>query len=192
MKASEAMPIRMIKTIRIFLLVGAMIWLSACSDDGMSDLQEYVKEVKSREASPIEPSPEYETVESFKLDTTDLRNPFVPTEDTQAREPLNVLNGIKPDIARPREELESYTLDSLRMVGTVTMSANLWGLIEANDGTIHRVQNGNYMGQNHGRIIRILENQIELMEIIPDPAGPGTWREQQATVKLSDQIEEKQ
>ncbi|MGH8476960.1 MAG: pilus assembly protein PilP, partial [Methylococcales bacterium] len=59
-------------------------------------------------------------------------------------------------------------------------------LIEADDGTIHRVQNGNYMGQNHGQIIRILANQIELMEILPDPASPGNWRNQQATVKLAE------
>jgi type IV pilus assembly protein PilP len=64
------------------------------------------------------------------------------------------------------------------------MASSLWGLIQANDGTIHRIRNGNYMGQNHGKIVRILENQIELLEIIPD--GPGSWRERQGSVKLSE------
>jgi type IV pilus assembly protein PilP len=70
------------------------------------------------------------------------------------------------------------------MVGTVNLNSNLWGLIQANDGTIHRVRNGNYIGKHHGKIIRIMEDQVELLEIISD--GPGAWRERQAAVKLSE------
>ena len=77
-------------------------------------------------------------------------------------------NGIKPDTERRKEELEAYSLDTLRMVGTLTNAKGLWGLIKAKDGTIHRVQVGNHMGQNYGKIIRILEDKIELMEIVPD------------------------
>ncbi|MGH8498321.1 MAG: pilus assembly protein PilP [Methylococcales bacterium] len=171
------------KCLRFVIMLGSAILLPACGGGDLSDLEDYVKEVQAREKSGIEPLPEFRTAESFVLNTSDLRNPFVPAEGAEAPEQIPVQTGMKPDIARPREELESYSLDSLRMVGTVTLIANLWGLIKANDGTIHRVQSGNYMGQNHGKIVRILEDQIELMEIIPD--GPGSWREQQAVVKLS-------
>jgi type IV pilus assembly protein PilP len=41
------------------------------------------------------------------------------------------------------------------------------------------------MGQNYGKIIRISADEIELMEIVPDK--PGTWREQQMSVKLADE-----
>jgi type IV pilus assembly protein PilP len=70
------------------------------------------------------------------------------------------------------------------MAGTITKDAVLWGLIKAGDGTIHRVREGNYMGKNHGKIIRINEDKIELMEIVPDK--PGTWREQQTSLALSE------
>jgi len=80
--------------------------------------------------------------------------------------------------------LEAFSLDSLRMVGTLTDHEGLWGLVRTKDGTIHSVRVGNYMGQNYGRIVRILEDRIELMEIVPDK--PGTWREQQATLALAE------
>ena len=172
------------KSIRFISVLGAAILISGCGSSEMSDLEDYVKQVKSRDKSEIEPLPEIKTVETFVFDPIDLRNPFTPTEGTEEPAEIADQNGIRPDTVRPREELESYSLDSLRMVGTVTMASSLWGLIQANDGTIHRVRNGNYMGQHHGKIVRIMENQIELLEIIPD--GPRSWRERQASVKLSE------
>jgi type IV pilus assembly protein PilP len=70
------------------------------------------------------------------------------------------------------------------MVGTVVMKSNLWGLVKASDGTIYRVQVGNHMGKNYGKIIRISPDKIELMEIVPDK--PGTWREQQTSIALAE------
>ncbi|PPD17233.1 MAG: hypothetical protein CTY24_15295 [Methylobacter sp.] len=70
------------------------------------------------------------------------------------------------------------------MAGTVVIKANLWGLVRASDGTIHRVKVGNYMGKNYGRIVNISKDKIELVEIVPDK--PGTWREQQAVLALTE------
>jgi type IV pilus assembly protein PilP len=69
-------------------------------------------------------------------------------------------------------------------VGTVVMKSGLWGLIKASDGTIHRVRVGNYIGKNYGKIIRISNDKIELTEIVPDK--PGSWREQSASLALSE------
>lgn len=70
------------------------------------------------------------------------------------------------------------------MVGTVVMKTGLWGLIKASDGTIHRVQVGNHIGKNYGKITRITHDKIELIEIVPDK--PGEWREQSASLALSE------
>jgi type IV pilus assembly protein PilP len=64
------------------------------------------------------------------------------------------------------------------------MKSSLWGLVKASDGTIHRVQVGNYMGKNYGKIINISTDKIDLMEIVPDQ--PGTWREQQTSLMLTE------
>lgn len=91
---------------------------------------------------------------------------------------------MRPDSNRPREALEAFPLDTLRMVGTLDQGGQSWGLVRANDGTIHRVQPGNYLGQNHGRIANITEYEIELVEIVPD--GLGGWIERQASLALSE------
>jgi type IV pilus assembly protein PilP len=51
------------------------------------------------------------------------------------------------------------------------------------------VHAGNYMGRNFGKIIRIKEDQIELLEIIPD--SPGAWRERKASLDLAEASGEK-
>lgn len=114
-----------------------------------------------------------------------LRDPFQPLQqpEEQAAE-IAKANGIKPDINRRKEELEAFPLDGLKMVGTVVMNTHLWGLVKASDGTIHRVQVGNYMGKNYGKIIRIVTDKIEIMEIVPDK--PGSWREQQSSLALAE------
>lgn len=158
--------------------------LASCGDGEMGDLENYVAEVKARPKSPIEPLPEIKTVEPFVFNPENLRNPFIATEKAQEVEENKVENGIRPDTARAKEELESYELDTLRMVGTVNQEQVLWGLVRAADGTIHRVRSGNHMGRNFGEIIRIKEDQIELLEIVPD--SPGAWRERKASLDLAE------
>ena len=89
-----------------------------------------------------------------------------------------------PDPDRIREHLESFSLDTMRMVGTLDFGASTYGLIQTSDGLIHRVLPGNYLGQNDGRVIEISESQINLIEIISD--GIGGYVERDAAVGLSD------
>lgn len=160
--------------------------LAGCGNDDFEDLNKYIHDIKAKPKSAIEPLPEIKVVESFVFKPDGLRDPFRPTEKSSDDSSLDLsgVSGIKPDTERRKEELEAYSLDTLRMVGTLTNQKGLWGLIKAKDGTIHRVQVGHHMGQNYGKIIRILEDKIELMEIVPDK--PGTWREQQATIALAE------
>ena len=151
----------------------------------MTDLKSYVVDVKSRNKGMVEPLPEVKTVEPFVLNPAELRDPFVPDEKSQEPEEERAESGgIRPDTTRPKEELESFELDTLRMVGTVNRDGVLWALLKASDGTIHRVRIGNYIGKNYGRIINIKENMIELVEIVPD--GPGVWHERKAGLELAE------
>lgn len=160
--------------------------LAACSSDPTADLEVYVEEVKSKQTSRIEPLPEFKPYESFAYQANDLRDPFSePTfSHPQAATTQATNNGIKPDFDRPTEPLEEFPLDSLRMVGTLEQNSENWALINDTDGTIHRVQPGNYAGQNHGKITRVTEFEVELTEIVPD--GIGGWIERQASIAISE------
>lgn len=162
-----------------------LMLLVGCGDQNFSDLEQYIAQVNARPKGPIEQLPVMKTVESFVFKPEGLRDPFQPLQPAEQEEAeIAKINGIKPDINRRKEELEAYPLDGLKMVGTVVMNTNLWGLVKASDGTIHRVQVGNYMGKNYGKIIRIVTDKIEIMEIVPDK--PGSWREQQASLALAE------
>ncbi len=169
------------RRVAIVLMAAA---LSACGSGDLSDLHEWVNGIKKRQKGAVEPLPEIKTVEPFVFRPEDLRDPFIQNERNEQVEETKGDNGIHPDTARAREELESYELDSLRMVGTINQNNQLWGLVKAIDGTIHRVRVGNYMGRNFGKIIRIKDGEIELLEIIPD--SPGGWRERKQSLVLTE------
>jgi type IV pilus assembly protein PilP len=164
-----------------------VLTIAGCGHEGFGDLRKFVSEVKARPKGSIQPLPEIKIVEPYIFNPDGMRDPFQPIE--RIVQPADVqqaiaAGGIRPDVARRREDLESFSLDTLRMVGTLSMKSGLWGLVKVNDGTVHRVQVGNFMGRNHGNIIRIIEDKIELMEIVPDK--PGSWREQPASLALAE------
>ena len=163
-----------------------IVFNNGCASDDFSDLNQFVAMEKSKPKGAIEPLPEIKIVEPFIFNPEGLRDPFIPLEQAVAIESayIDVNSGIKPDLSRPKEELEAYALDSLRMVGTVKAKTSLWGLVKSSDGTVYRVKVGNYMGKNYGKVIRIVSDKIELMEMISDK--PGVWREQQASLALTE------
>lgn len=150
----------------------------------MADLETYAEEVKGRKAAPIEPIPEIKPFESFQYPEHQI-DPFDLTlvaGNAAKRPPAEGQVSIDPN--RPREYLESFPLDTLRMVGTLAQSGTDWALIQTPDGTIQRVTSGNYMGQNYGKIMQISDASIVLREIVPD--GFGGYMERESSVALSE------
>jgi type IV pilus assembly protein PilP len=164
------------------LLAIVALGLGACGSD-MDDLDSYINSVKARPGGRIEPLPEITPYEIFTYvaDAEGLRSPFVPDTPQAAGA---AAGGASPDPDRPAEFLESFPLDTLRMVGTLDINETVYGLVQTSDGLIHRVVPGNYMGQNDGRITEITESEIVLVEIISD--GIGGYIERDAAIGLSD------
>lgn len=161
--------------------------LTGCDSSNTLDLQRYVESVRERQPTKIAPLPEFKPYETFLYQAGELRNPFDPgSQDNpdQALAGATSNSAIRPDLNRPREPLEEFSLDTLRMVGTLSQKGQSWGLVLANDGTIHRVQPGNYLGTSHGKIRHITEFEIDVLEIVPD--GLGGWMERPASLALSE------
>ncbi len=169
-------------SIKYGLVLGLALSLAACGSD-TGDLDKYINEVKARPGGRIDPLPEITPYEvfSYVADAQGLRSPFVP-DTPQATG--SAAGGARPDPDRSREYLESFPLDTLRMVGTLYIGETMFGLVQTADGLIHRVVPGNYLGQNDGRIADISESEIMLVEIISD--GIGGYIERDAAVSLSD------
>jgi type IV pilus assembly protein PilP len=140
--------------------------LTACSsaDD---ELQRFVDETKREPGGRVEPLPEIKPYETFVYADADLRSPFMPSSPGSGAG----LGGVRPDQKRNREFLEQYSLDTLKMVGTLRLGGQMFGLVETKDHLVHRVTTGNYMGQADGRITDITPAKITLIEIVPDSLG---------------------
>jgi len=163
------------------------IWISVlfgCANPDLQDLHQFVDAKKAEKPGRIEPIPEIKQVETFLYEEQGRRDPFSPSEKQAAEEVTMVEDGIRPDFNRRKEELEGFTLDALRMVGILDQAGVIWGLVQTKEGTIHRVKTGNYMGSNHGRIMQVSEERIELSEIVQDSSGG--YSERQASLALTE------
>ncbi|RKZ34418.1 MAG: pilus assembly protein PilP [Gammaproteobacteria bacterium] len=164
----------------------AAIAISGCSTGSMEDLRVYTEQILSRKSKKVERIPDLKPYEvyAYSSGTNDGKDPFEPffQNEPEKVQKTAKTGGLQPDFNRNREELETYPLDTLRMVGTLERDNQIWGLVLNSEGSIFRVQVGNYMGRNHGKITSIIEDSVDLMEIIPD--GLGGFEERQAAMAL--------
>lgn len=158
------------------LLLGV---LTACTPS--EEPQQWVAKQKALKGAPLEPLPVIKTFETFLYKDQDLRDPFGLSNEEQEQA---ANTGPHPDQNRPREPLESFPLDGLKMSGTLGLTHKMEGLLRDPDGVVHRVHVGEYVGQNFGRITAISEDRIELVELVPN--GSGGWMERQAAISLGD------
>ena len=175
------------RPLRTASVIACAAILAAGCADGMSDLRNYVAKVKKRPGEEVPPIPEFEPYQSFTYVPDQLRDPFRPQAGfAEPEEPEGQsTSDLKPDTDRRKEPLESFPLDSLDMVGTLQRDQRLWALVRDPDGAVHQVIEGNYLGQNYGRITEVTGAKVRLVEIIPD--GQGGWMERDAAIGMSDE-----
>ncbi|MBI3778309.1 MAG: pilus assembly protein PilP [Gammaproteobacteria bacterium] len=169
------------KFARTLLIVGIFsVVLSGCSSDGLDDLREFVKNAYADKKPKVEPLPEIKMQETFIYNSANLADPFASFNlNPQGQKSAS---GPRPDPNRRKEPLEDYPLDSLKMVGTLMRGKQVWAVIQAPDGTVHRAQKGDHMGQNSGMISKITEEKIDLIELIQGTMGD--WVEREANLTL--------
>ena len=157
--------------------------LAGCSSDGLDDLREFVKTAHADRKPKIEPLPEIKPYEAYAYAASDLASPFSPAnlkpQSLQAK-----LSGPRPDMNRRKEPLEDFPLDALKMVGTLSRGKQSWGIIQTSDGAVYRVQKGNHLGQNFGRITRVTDEKIDLVELIQ--GAMGEWVEREASIAVQE------
>ena len=173
----------------VLLVLLPMAFTGCSSDDSTADLKQYIEETQARQRPHIEPLPEIKPYKTFlyQAGLDEYRNPFAPASENdvvqQQEVRLSTANGPAPDLNRRREALEQFPLDALRMQGTLVQGGANWALVKAPDGSVHRVQVDNYVGQNYGRIKSITEESISVVELISD--GANGWQEREASMALN-------
>lgn len=176
------------KLIKYLGLLSVALFLSACQDSRMADLQTFVADAYKDKKPEIEPLPEIQPYKEHRYSATDAPDPFSEANIQPTRD-LNesLLGNVKIDSNRRKEALEAFPLDALRMVGTMTQESQPWVVIKSSEGTVYRATIGNYMGQNNGQIKEILpeEQKILLTEVVQDSSG--RWVEQDVDITIDEQ-----
>jgi len=151
--------------------------LAGCSGRD-TDLKNFIEATKKEPGGRVEPLPEVKPYDSYVYSSSSMRSPFVPGGSRGAA------NGPRPEVQRNREFLEQFSLDTLKMVGTLKLNGQDYGLVQVADGRVQRVLVGNHLGQNDGRITEIAPNKISLTELVPD--GLGGYIERPAALALNE------
>jgi type IV pilus assembly protein PilP len=157
------------------VIVGGLL-LAGCSSRD-ADLDTFISQTKLAPGGRLEPLPEVKPYDSYSYSSSALRSPFVPGSASN-------VNNVRSGEHRNREFLEQFSLDTLRMVGTLDQGGQVYGLVQARDGRVQRVLVGNHMGQNDGRITAITPTKITLTEVVPD--GLGGYLERPAALALNE------
>jgi type IV pilus assembly protein PilP len=163
-------------------LVYLVIFLSltGCGGGSMDDLQTFVAEAGKDMQGKIEPLPEVKVYEPFSYNAFDLPDPFKPRKLSTGGSG----GGMQPDLNRPKEPLEAYSLETLKMVGMMSNKGEVNAVIRTPDKAVYHVKKGNYIGQNFGLVTQITDSEVTLREIVQDSAGD--WSERTSTLILQE------
>ena len=171
--------------IKICLAFTLLLLLAGCGGTAADrELQAQIQAIHAKHKGNVEPLPEIKPYENFTYAAHDLRAPFsIPENKKDLAQQVAVDGeGLSPDFNRRKEALEQFPLDALRMTGTLEMGGGFWAIIVAPDKTVNRVGLGNYLGQNHGRIVDISDQAVTLAEIVAN--GAAGWTEREAAIAI--------
>jgi len=171
----------MIKNSYRLLVLTIYLMIVACSSADYSDLDTFIANSGEGLRGQVDPLPEVKQHHSFTYKAFDISNPFVPRRSEQVR---SAGSGIQPDLNRRKEALENFPLESLSMVGSLEKDGHIFALVKSPEGTLHRVKEGNYLGQDFGKINGIAESEIKVVEIVQD--GVDEWMERSNKLMLAD------
>lgn len=171
------------KTVHLGLLTVLAVSLAGCNNGSFADLQAYMDEVRAQPRGRIEAMPKEVVYEPFTYRAASLRSPFQPPVKLEQALKERASSNVKPDDTRVKDFLEGFALESFAMVGTLENLGGAYALVRGADG-VHRVRIGEYMGRNHGRIVAITANTIEIVELVPD--GADGWLERPRTLTLQE------
>lgn len=162
------------------LMLGAAVCLNGCTP-GVSDLHAWVAHEKAQKVAPIQPLPVVKTFETFTYSDQNRRDPFGPSA-AELQDTTDATSGPRPDADRPKQPLEMFALDSLKMVGSIGSGPGTEALVKDPGGVIHRIHVGDYMGQNYGHVTAITDGDITLVETVSN--GNRGWMDRAAGIEL--------
>lgn len=175
---------RTMKTVLAGLGALVAVSLAGCAND-QAELREWMQTVRAGVKPVHERISEPRRFEPYRYYNEGQVDPFSVAKlgGLSAGNAEAARGGLKPDLTRRREALESYPLDAIRMVGHLANRQDAYALLQA-ESLVYQARVGNYAGQNFGMITRISETEVKLKELVQDAVGD--WVERETTLQIQD------
>jgi type IV pilus assembly protein PilP len=174
----------------IWAVLGVLASLFAgCSTSGDEQLDQWMREQRSQIRPKVNPIPEPKVFRPQTYTQIGTVEPFsnqrlVTALTREASQAAYSGALIAPELARRKEPLEAFPLDSMAMVGSVLNATGKPIALVRVDNLLYQVRVGNHLGQNYGRVTKITETEVTLREIVQDTAGE--WIERAANLQLQE------
>ncbi|MFM2591162.1 pilus assembly protein PilP [Vibrio sp. TBV020] len=111
------------------------------------------------------------------------REPFVlPQEALVLNQPKEKTDCWQPNRRKKSGELERYPLSKLRLKGVMSSNNQISALVQTPAGNVLKVNTGQYIGVNNGRVTRVTETYLQINETLPD--GLGCWNKRNVKLAL--------
>lgn len=172
----------------ILFLFTLSIALTGCNTSNEDDIRAWMVQERNQTKPHVAPinAPKQFVPEPYTNATA--IEPFSNLKLTQAlkRDSSQAAsNGalVAPELARRKEALEAFPLDSMALVGSILKGNQPVALVSV-DRLLYQVKIGNYLGLNYGRVTKINETEVTLREIVQDAVGE--WIERVATLQLQE------
>ena len=162
---------------KVKLVLMSALVLAGCSEK-YGDLHEWMNQTRAdakTKVRPAEPPAPLEPVTYFAPQQSG------PNAYSMQRMKAAFQNGSAPNLNRTKELLENYSLENLKYVGSIGAPKALSAMIEV-EGHVYKVNVGNHLGQNFGRITQITPDAIKIVEIVEDVFG--NWSNRKTEILL--------
>lgn len=175
-------------TLRIAVLLWTAVAVTACGSSSGDELREWMAAQKAQAQPKIKPIAEPKQFKPENYTFINEADPFSKQKLTQAlgkEANLAASNGalIAPELKRRKEPLEEFPLDTMTLVGSMVRNQKPVALVKVGP-LLYQVRPGDYLGQNYGRVVKIVENEVTLREIVQDAVGE--WIERPASLLLQE------
>jgi type IV pilus assembly protein PilP len=173
--------------IPVALLLGATL-LAGCSDSDVKEVRSWMDTTKQKTQVSVVPLAEPKTFIPFAYAAAEEVDPYDPNKllGELAKAAAKSDSKFRPDMDRRKELLESYPLDTMKMVGVMQKGGVTYALLQI-DKAVHQVKNGQRLGQNYGVISGLSETAVNIREVVQD-AG-GEWVERMSKLELQESKE---
>ncbi|PHR64102.1 pilus assembly protein PilP [Pseudidiomarina marina] len=168
---------------KLLVSAAAFGFLAGCAPTGHQDLEQFTAEVQQTAKPGISPPPELPELERIQYTGADIRNPFQPTPLRDNAAQASGQNCPQPTLGTPKGNLQGVALDQLALSGTMRSGdGQLVALVVSNEGKLFRVQRGDFIGLDNGRITAITPQQISIREWLA--TGDGCWQQRDVSLTL--------